>query len=253
MGKRNAEHSLDQSHLEATPLKQKKLDFDSPVCNQEFALTRELVDGTILTDLTKKRWRVGRPIGKSPSSALSLRKENVFHENCNYQRSRISIRLCAISSSADNLVTSTPYWQNSPLSLYTSGPTYTSIVKIVISKLFIFPKTIWVISLNHLLKIYIWWLIEREKCYAFLECKNVHINMYMFWNRSSRTNILVFDVYAIAHTHAQHVRLCAWCNVFAFKQVENREKPVWCCCMALLWVLCGKMRYVQIAELIPWR
>lgn len=64
MGKRNAEHSLDQSHLESTPLKQKKLDFESPVCNQEFALTRELVDGTILTDLTKNQWRVGKPIGK---------------------------------------------------------------------------------------------------------------------------------------------------------------------------------------------
>lgn len=79
MGKRNAEQSLDQSHLESTPLKQKKLNFDSPVCNQEFALTRELVDGTILTDLTKNQWRVGRPIGKF-STLYSLRfVENTQH------------------------------------------------------------------------------------------------------------------------------------------------------------------------------
>lgn len=38
---------------------------DSGCCNeQEFALSRDLVDGAILTDLMQKRWRVGKPIGK---------------------------------------------------------------------------------------------------------------------------------------------------------------------------------------------
>lgn len=76
MGKRNAEHALDQSlHDPATPLKKHKLDFDSPVCNQEFELTRELVDGSILTDLTKKQWRVGKPIGKSMENFQNISQD----------------------------------------------------------------------------------------------------------------------------------------------------------------------------------
>lgn len=30
----------------------------------EYILTRDLVNGTILTDIAKKRWRIGKPIGK---------------------------------------------------------------------------------------------------------------------------------------------------------------------------------------------
>lgn len=38
----------------------------------EYILSRDLVHGTILTDLAQKRWRIGKPVGK------------VFHYNTSY-------------------------------------------------------------------------------------------------------------------------------------------------------------------------
>lgn len=73
MGKRNADQSPDHL-LHESPLKRAKYEaasvFESPICNQEFELTREMVDGTILTDLTQTKWRVGKPIGKFPARLM---------------------------------------------------------------------------------------------------------------------------------------------------------------------------------------
>lgn len=69
MGKRNADHHRNHEH--ETPFKKQKL-LQSPPSSPddddterpEFELTRDLVDNTILTDLMKKQWRIGKPIGK---------------------------------------------------------------------------------------------------------------------------------------------------------------------------------------------
>lgn len=71
MGKRNAAES--ENHHE-TPQKRQKVDSfsasflgtpnGSPALNLSFTLTREFVEGTILTDLALKDWRIGKPIGK---------------------------------------------------------------------------------------------------------------------------------------------------------------------------------------------
>lgn len=61
MGKRNADNDL---HNE-TPNKMAKHDIElSPSIVNDFVLTKELVNGKILTDLYGKKWRVGKPIGK---------------------------------------------------------------------------------------------------------------------------------------------------------------------------------------------
>lgn len=83
MGKRNAdtaggfavEHTAN--NISSLP---KRIKFEESVseeapevndcCEQEFGLRRDLVDGAILIDLAQKRWRVGKPIGKSVSFVL---------------------------------------------------------------------------------------------------------------------------------------------------------------------------------------
>lgn len=60
MGKRAA----DTHHLE-TPNKRIKYEAtDSPVLEQSFILNKEIVDGAIMTDIKKAKWRVGKPFGK---------------------------------------------------------------------------------------------------------------------------------------------------------------------------------------------
>lgn len=66
MGKRNAcENNDDQ----CTPFKKQKLLQSPPSLTessikQDFVLTRDLVDNTILQDLMQTQWRTGKPIGK---------------------------------------------------------------------------------------------------------------------------------------------------------------------------------------------
>lgn len=61
MGKRNADASLHNGN----PHKKSKLDETLDILkNVEFVLTKEIVVGTVLTDLNQKQWRVGKPIGK---------------------------------------------------------------------------------------------------------------------------------------------------------------------------------------------
>uniref|UniRef100_A0A1Q3G0M5 non-specific serine/threonine protein kinase n=1 Tax=Culex tarsalis TaxID=7177 RepID=A0A1Q3G0M5_CULTA len=60
----------------------------SPALNMSFTLTREFVDGTILTDLALKDWRIGKPIGKGSFGEIFLASDNVFRpvtsENAKY-------------------------------------------------------------------------------------------------------------------------------------------------------------------------
>ncbi|XP_038115621.1 uncharacterized protein LOC6050302 isoform X2 [Culex quinquefasciatus] len=60
----------------------------SPALNMSFTLTREFVDGTILTDLALKDWRIGKPIGKGSFGEIFLASDNVFKpvtsENAKY-------------------------------------------------------------------------------------------------------------------------------------------------------------------------
>lgn len=60
----------------------------SPALNVSFTLTREFVDGTILTDLALKDWRIGKPIGKGSFGEIFLASDNVFRpvtsENAKY-------------------------------------------------------------------------------------------------------------------------------------------------------------------------
>lgn len=65
MGKRAAA-APPEMHLESP---NKRLKFDvpvtqSPVQEQTFVLTKEVVDGAIMTDIKKNKWRVGKPFGK---------------------------------------------------------------------------------------------------------------------------------------------------------------------------------------------
>lgn len=60
MGKRNADYSIHN----ANPHKKCKLDDSLNDSDVEFVLTKEIVVGTVLTDINQKRWRVGKPIGK---------------------------------------------------------------------------------------------------------------------------------------------------------------------------------------------
>lgn len=50
----------------------------SPALNVSFTLTREFVEGTILTDLALKDWRIGKPIGKGSFGEIFLASDNVF-------------------------------------------------------------------------------------------------------------------------------------------------------------------------------
>lgn len=60
MGKRGAA----EPHLE-TPNKRVKFDGPvSPVLEQTFVLSKEVVDGALFSDLKKNKWRVGKPFGK---------------------------------------------------------------------------------------------------------------------------------------------------------------------------------------------
>lgn len=71
MGKRNADTNLHN----ANPHKKCKLDEtlnDSDAAGSaEFVLTKELVVGTVLTDINQKQWRVGKPIGKCLNSFIA--------------------------------------------------------------------------------------------------------------------------------------------------------------------------------------
>ncbi|XP_065090656.1 uncharacterized protein bsd isoform X2 [Ochlerotatus camptorhynchus] len=91
MGKRHAVDS--ETHQYETPQKRQKVAFEtptscSPALNVSFTLTREFVDGTILTDLTLKDWRIGKPIGKGSFGEIFLASDDVFKpvtsENAKY-------------------------------------------------------------------------------------------------------------------------------------------------------------------------
>ncbi|XP_055602855.1 uncharacterized protein LOC129751395 isoform X2 [Uranotaenia lowii] len=60
----------------------------SPALNFSFTLTREFVDGTILTDLSLKDWRIGKPIGKGSFGEIFLASDDIFKpvtsENAKY-------------------------------------------------------------------------------------------------------------------------------------------------------------------------
>lgn len=103
MGKRHAAADSD-SHQYETPQKRQKVAqaftpaavspfvdspiSSSPALNVSFTLTREFVDGTILTDLALKDWRIGKPIGKGSFGEIFLASDNVFKpvtsENAKY-------------------------------------------------------------------------------------------------------------------------------------------------------------------------
>lgn len=60
MGKRAAA----ETNLE-TPNKRVRYDGPlSPVPEQTFVLNQDIVDGAIMTDIKKNKWRVGKPFGK---------------------------------------------------------------------------------------------------------------------------------------------------------------------------------------------
>lgn len=80
MGKRHAADS--ENHQYETPQKRQKVSIEtptscSPALNVSFQLTREFVDGTILTDLSLKDWRIGKPIGKGSFGEIFLASDNV--------------------------------------------------------------------------------------------------------------------------------------------------------------------------------
>lgn len=70
MGKRAA--PAVEVHLDS-PNKRMKYDAPvphSPVQEQTFVLNKEIVDGAIMTDINKSKWRVGKPFGKLFSATL---------------------------------------------------------------------------------------------------------------------------------------------------------------------------------------
>lgn len=97
MGKR---HAADSENQYETPQKRQKVAShnhsvsfadtpnSSPALNVSFTLTREFVDGTILTDLALKDWRIGKPIGKGSFGEIFLASDDVFKpvtsENAKY-------------------------------------------------------------------------------------------------------------------------------------------------------------------------
>ncbi|XP_055621323.1 uncharacterized protein LOC129765247 isoform X2 [Toxorhynchites rutilus septentrionalis] len=95
MGKRNAGES--ENHYESPQKRQKVDSFSasfaetpngSPALNLSFTLTREFVEGTILTDLALKDWRIGKPIGKGSFGEIFLASDDIFKpvtsENARY-------------------------------------------------------------------------------------------------------------------------------------------------------------------------
>ena len=69
MRKRNA---IDSNIQNESPNKKRKsvesdaqLDSSIATLPDDFVLNKELVEGTLLTDLSQNEWRVGKPIGKS--------------------------------------------------------------------------------------------------------------------------------------------------------------------------------------------
>lgn len=40
------------------------MDLNSSVCDKDFVLTKEIVENSVLTDISLKNWRVGKPIGE---------------------------------------------------------------------------------------------------------------------------------------------------------------------------------------------
>lgn len=64
MGKRNADANLHNGNPQKKSKFDESLNETSGSPNVEFVLTKELVVGTVLTDINQKQWRVGKPIGK---------------------------------------------------------------------------------------------------------------------------------------------------------------------------------------------
>lgn len=67
MGKRTVDH---EAHFDTPNNKKRKIEnhnttaFTTPPTNElSFVLTTETVDGVVLTDLCRKKWRCGKPIG----------------------------------------------------------------------------------------------------------------------------------------------------------------------------------------------
>lgn len=90
MGKRAA--AVVETHLE-TPKKRIKFDgpvIHSPVPEQTFVLNESIVDGAIMTDIKKNKWRVGKPFGKSGMGYFeSDRKADLPGEDDNFKRSKM--------------------------------------------------------------------------------------------------------------------------------------------------------------------
>lgn len=93
MGKRHVDH---EATLDTPTTKKRKTDgHQTTIINQlddsratvpvesngdvTYSLTTDVVDGVILTDLCEKKWRCGKPIGKSSGKTVSY---FVFDWNC---------------------------------------------------------------------------------------------------------------------------------------------------------------------------
>lgn len=64
MGKRNADSIGHESPNKRVKYDAAAQQLPETPDTSDFVLSKELVVGTVLTDLNQKRWRVGKPIGK---------------------------------------------------------------------------------------------------------------------------------------------------------------------------------------------
>lgn len=78
MGKRNADTSLHNANSHKKCKLDETLNDSDAVGNVEFVLTKEIVVGTVLTDINLKRWRVGKPIGMYFNTNFCVQSGNVF-------------------------------------------------------------------------------------------------------------------------------------------------------------------------------
>lgn len=44
--------------------KKLRMDLNASVCDKDFVLTKEIVENSVLIDISQKKWRVGKPIGE---------------------------------------------------------------------------------------------------------------------------------------------------------------------------------------------
>lgn len=44
--------------------KKLRMELNSSICDKDFVLTKEIVESSVLTDISQNKWRVGKPIGE---------------------------------------------------------------------------------------------------------------------------------------------------------------------------------------------